>query len=335
MVTDMNLPLSSPLDMHVHLRQDDMLQQVTPHTSAQFAGAVCMPNTQPPVDNLERYRDYVRQIKEAAAPHEFEPYVPLFFREDFTREELTAARDELFGIKLYPAGVTTNSEGGVAELAKIEPVLDIMQDLGLPLLVHGETHGYSPDREREFIAVYDHMASNFPRLRITMEHITTTDAVDFLDKHPNVFATVTLHHMLYTLDDMLGGPFNPFLFCKPILKSAKDRDALQSLVLSGHEKVMFGSDSAPHTEVIKRTEGMAGCFTSPMLLPMLAEFFEDHDRLDLMQAFVSDHARRIYGVTPPPRTVVLEPREWTVPPRYGSVVPVNAGQTLRWKLAEN
>lgn len=328
----MKITLESPLDMHVHLRQDDMLRQVAPFTAAQFVGAVCMPNTLPPVDNLDRYFDYIRQIKEAAAPYEFEPYVPLFFRSDYSREMLTSARDRLFGIKLYPAGVTTNSEDGVAELNRIEPVLDMMQDLDLPLLVHGETNGYSPDREREFIHVYDHIATTFPRLRVTMEHITTTDAVDFLDKHPNVFCTVTLHHLLYTMDDMLGGLFNPFLFCKPILKSAKDRDAIQQLVLSGHPKVMFGSDSAPHTEVIKRTEGMAGCFTAPMLLPMLAQFFEDHDRLDLMQAFVSDHARKIYRVKPSRRIVVLERKPWKVPPRYGSIVPVNAGETLRWQF---
>jgi dihydroorotase len=117
------------------------------------------------------------------------------------------------------------------------------------------------------------------------------------------------------------------------MKGPKDRDAIRALVLGGHPKLMFGSDSAPHTEVMKRTEGMAGCFTAPMLLPMLAQFFEDHDKLDLMQAFVSDHARRIYGVKPPERSVILEQEEWTVPPRYGSVVPVNAGETLRWKVA--
>lgn len=327
------IQLPSPLDMHVHLRQDDMLHQVTPFTSAQFAGAVCMPNTLPPVDSVERYDAYVAEIKAAAAPHDFEPYVPLFLRPDYTRDELEPAVDRLFGAKLYPAGVTTNSDGGVRELEKLEPVLDLLQDLGLPLLVHGETDGYSPDREREFLAVYDHFARTFPKLRITMEHITCADTVDFLDKHDNVFATVTLHHLLYTLDDVLGGLFNPFLFCKPICKSAKDRDALQSLVLSGHPKVMFGSDSAPHTEVMKRTEGMAGCFTTPVLLPMLAEFFEDHDAMDRFEPFVCDRARDIYPrITVPERTVVLENTEWTVPPRFGSIVPVNPGETLRWKV---
>jgi dihydroorotase len=318
--------------MHVHVRQDELLRQVVPFTARQFVGAVCMPNTLPPVDSVERMQAYVREIKEAAAPLEFEPYVPLFFRSDFTRETLEAAKEVLFGIKLYPAGVTTNSDDGVAELSKIEPVLEIMQELDLPLLVHGETNGYSPDREREFVAVYDRFAGTFPRLRIIMEHITTVEAVKFLDKHPNVFATATVHHLLYTLDDMLGGLFNPFLFCKPILKSPRDREALQSAVLSGHPKLMFGSDSAPHSEVMKRTEGMAGCFTAPMVLPMLAQFFEDHDKLEMLQGFVSDHARRIYRLSPAERRVILERAEWTVPPRYGSVVPVNAGETMRWRV---
>jgi dihydroorotase len=320
--------------MHVHVRQDEMLTQVTPHTAKQFVGAVCMPNTLPPVDTVERYDAYVAEVKKAAAPYSFDPYVPLFFRDDYTREELTEARDRLFGMKLYPAGVTTNSDAGVAELSRIEPVLDILQDPDLPLLVHGETNGYSHDREREFVAVYDHIATTFPNLRVTMEHITTVEAAEFLDKHDNVFATITLHHLLYTMDDMLGGMFNPFLFCKPIIKSPKDREALQRLVIEGHPKVMFGSDSAPHTEVMKRTEGAAGCFTAPVLLPMLAQFFEDHDILDQLQAFVSDHAQRIYGVTPPERVVTLEQAEWTVPPRYGSIVPVNAGETLRWQVSE-
>lgn len=292
-----------------------------------------MPNTLPPVDSVERYDAYVAHIGRAAAPLAFEPYVPLFFREDYGWEELAAARDRLFGMKLYPAGVTTNSEAGVAELSRIEPVLDMLQALDLPLLVHGETNGYSPDREREFVGVYDHIATTFPKLRITMEHITTEESAAFLDKHDHVFATVTLHHLLYTMDDMLGGMFNPFLFCKPILKGPRDREALQRLVIEGHPKVMFGSDSAPHSEVMKRTEGAAGCFTAPVLLPALAEFFEDHDILDRLQGFVSDHARRIYGVNPPERRVTLEEETWTVPPRYGSVVPVNAGQTMRWRVA--
>lgn len=329
----MTLTLHSPLDMHVHLRQDDMLRFVAPFTARQFVGAVCMPNTLPPVDRGDRLDAYTAAIREATAPLAFDPYVPLFFRADLTREALTALQPRLFGVKLYPAGVTTNSDNGVAEISKIEPVLDILQDLDIPLLVHGETNGYSHDREREFVPVYDHFARTFPRLRIIMEHISTAEAAAFLDRHDNVFATITLHHLLHTMDDMLGGAFNPFYFCKPIIKSPRDRDALQQLVISGHPKVMFGSDSAPHTEIAKRTEGAAGCFTAPVLLPMLAAFHEDHDILDQLQAFVSDHARRIYRLNPPERDVILERETWTVPPRYGSIVPINAGAKLRWQVA--
>lgn len=309
-----------------------MLRQVVPFTAEQFVGAVCMPNTVPPVDNAERLDQYVADIKGAAGEFSFDPYVPLFFRADFTEADLAPIRDRLFGIKLYPAGATTNSEAGVKEIDKVEPVLALMEEMDLPLLVHGETGGFSMDREREFVAVYDHIATRFPKLRLIMEHITTVEAAQFLDKHENVFATVTLHHMQYTLDDLLGGMLNPFVFCKPIVKTPEDRDAITELVLTGHPKVMFGSDSAPHTEIAKRTEGAAGCFTSPVLLQELAEFFEGHGVLEKLQAFVSDNAKQIYGVTPPERTVTLEKKSWTVPPRYGSIVPSSAGKELSWSL---
>lgn len=328
------LHISSPLDMHLHVRQDDMLRQVVPYTAQQFVGAVCMPNTLPPVDSGDRLDAYVDAIREAAAPLSFDPYVPLFFRADYTEKDLGPIRDRLFGLKLYPAGATTNSDEGVKEIQGIEPVLALMEEMDLPLLVHGETGGFCMDREREFVAVYDHIATKFPNLRLIMEHISTVEAAAFLDKHENVFATITPHHMLYTLDEVIGGSLNPFMFCKPIIKTPADRDALQELVLSAHPKVMFGSDSAPHSEVAKRTEGSAGCFTAPVLLSCLAEFFEKHDALDKMQAFVSDHAQRIYRLTPPARQVTLVKESWAVPKRYGSIVPFNADETMAWKVQE-
>lgn len=291
-----------------------------------------MPNTVPPIDRAERLDRYVHEIKDACGDVSFDPYVPLFFRDDFTEADLAPLHERLFGLKLYPAGATTNSEEGVKEIECIEPVLALMQEMDLPLLVHGETGGFCLDREREFIAVYDHIATRFPRLRLIMEHITTVEAVKFLDKHENVFATVTLHHLLYTLDDLIGDMLNPFAFCKPIVKTPADRDALMELVLSGHQKVMFGSDSAPHNEVAKRTEGFAGCFSAPVLLPCLVEFFEKHNALEKLQGFVSDHARAIYRLTPPERSVTLEKKSWTVPPRYGSMVPMNAGDTVEWSV---
>jgi dihydroorotase len=208
-----------------------------------------------------------------------------------------------------------------------------MERLGIPLLVHGESHGFVLDREAEFLGVYDHLARSFPRLKIVMEHITTKAAVEFLDRYPNVYATVTLHHLMITLDDVAGGHLQPHLFCKPIAKRPEDRQALLDAALSGHPKLMFGSDSAPHPQHAKEAAGCAaGVFTAPVILPLLVELFEQHGALDRLQGFVSDHARRIYAINPPARTVTLVEQPWQVPERYEHVVPFYAGQTLRWQV---
>jgi dihydroorotase len=208
-----------------------------------------------------------------------------------------------------------------------------MEELGIPLLVHGETHGFVLDREREFLAIYDRLATSFPRLTIVMEHITTRDAVEFLDRYPNIYATVTLHHLLYTLDDVAGGLLQPHLFCKPIAKRPADREALLAAALSAHPKLMFGSDSAPHPQHAKECSGCAaGVFTAPIALPRLVELFEQHHALDKLQAFVSDNAQHIYGIQPPARVVELEKTSWVVPTRYGPVIPMNTGETLPWQI---
>ena len=232
-----------------------------------------------------------------------------------------------------PAGVTTNSEAGVQAIEDAAPTLAIMEELGIPLLVYGETHGFVLDREREFLAVYDRLAMRFPRLTIIMEHITTREAVAFLDRYPNIYATVTLHHLLYTLDDVAGGLLQPHLFCKPIAKRPQDRDALLAAALSAHSKLMFGSDSAPHPQHAKECSGCAaGVFTAPIALPRLVELFEQHHALDRLQAFVSDNAQRIYGIQLPARVVELENTPWVVPARYGAAMPMHAGETLPWRV---
>ena len=184
-----------------------------------------------------------------------------------------------------------------------------MQELAIPLLVHGETHGFVLDREREFLAVYDWLATRFPRLTIIMEHITTREAVALLDRYPNVYATVTLHHLLYTLDDIAGGLLQPHLFCKPLAKRPEDRDASLAAALSAHPKLMFGSDSAPHPQSAKECSGCAaGVFAAPVALPRLVELFEQHHALDRLQAFVSDNAQRIYDIQPPHASSSLKKR---------------------------
>ncbi|EFO79933.1 dihydroorotase [Oscillochloris trichoides DG-6] len=330
----MQLQLTSPLDMHLHLREGAMLDLVAPLSARDFAGAVVMPNLVPPVDNLERLAAYTAAVRQATQDHPFAPYMTLFFRE-YDQATLEAARPHIIGMKLYPEGVTTNSAGGVRDLAAIAPTLELMQHLGIPLLVHGESHGFVLDREAEFLPVYDRLARQFPRLTIVMEHITTAAALDLLDQHPNLYATVTLHHLLITLDDVAGGLLQPHLFCKPIAKRPEDRAALRAAALRAHPKLMFGSDSAPHPLNRKEAAGCAaGVFSAPVILPLLAEFFADHDALPHLQTFVSDTARSVYGVNPPQTTITLAREPWTVPEAYGNVVPFYAGRTLPWQVVE-
>jgi dihydroorotase len=329
----MHIVLNSPLDMHLHLREGDLLQTVAPLTTACFAGAVIMPNLVSPVDSPAKVRRYKGQIEAAGRSASFAAYMTLFFK-NYSRAELAAIRKEIIGIKLYPAGITTQSESGVNDFGDIDETLALMEEMRIPLLVHGESGGFVLDREKEFLKVYQRLAESFPNLHIVMEHITTAEAVDFLDCYKNVSATVTLHHLLITLDDVIGGLLQPDLFCKPIAKRPEDRKRLLNAVLSGHRRIMFGSDSAPHPRHKKECCGCAaGIFSAPVALPILAELFEDADRLDLLQNFVSDIACSRYGLRPPAKQVILEKKPWQVPDLYGEVKPFGAGQTLRWSIA--
>ena len=249
------------------------------------------------------------------------------------KEELIAAKKEIIGIKLYPAGITTRSKNGVADFDAIDQTLSYMDELQIPLLVHGESNGFVMDREKEFLNVFRRLADNFPKLHIIMEHITTADAVEFVDKYPNVSATLTLHHLMITLDDIAGGLLEPDLFCKPIAKTPRDLECLRQAVFSGHKRIMFGSDSAPHPRHKKECCGCAaGIFSAPVALPMLAELFEDADRLELLQGFVSDIACSRYGLQPQGKHVTLERKPWQIPELYGDVKPLGAGRTLRWSI---
>ncbi|MFT5701207.1 MAG: dihydroorotase [Desulforhopalus sp.] len=330
----MRIELQSPLDMHLHLREGDMMRNVTPLSAAPFAGGVIMPNLISPVDSLAKLNEYKKEILLCDNTDYFTPYMTLFFKE-YTRQELAEAKDYIIGIKLYPAGVTTQSENGVSDFSSINSTLGYMEELGIPLLVHGETGGFVMDREKDFLPVYQQLAETFPKLHIVMEHITTADAIQVVDRFENVSATVTLHHLMITLDDVAGGLLEPDLFCKPIAKTPKDLAALQDAVFSGHPRIMFGSDSAPHPRHKKECCGCAaGIFSAPVALPMLAQLFEDAGKLDLMQAFVSDIACSRYGLQPVEKNIILERKPWQVPELYHNLKPFGAGQTLRWSQVE-
>lgn len=324
--------LQAPLDMHLHLREGEMLRTVAPLSAQAFAGAIIMPNLVPPVTSRARLEGYREAIRAALGATPFDLYMTLFFQE-YEAQSLADLRPEIHGIKLYPAGVTTNSEAGVRAVDEVASTMALMEELTIPLLVHGETHGFVLDREREFLPVYERLARRFPTLTIVMEHITTQESVALLDRYENLYATVTLHHLLYTLDDVAGGLLQPHLFCKPLAKRPEDREALLAAALAAHPKLMFGSDSAPHPQHTKECSGCAaGVFSAPIALPRLVELFAQHHALDHLQAFVSDNARRIYGVTPPSRVVEFDNTAWVVPERYGTVIPMQAGETLAWQV---
>ena len=333
----MEITLESPLDMHLHLRDGEMLRLTAP-LSAAFAGAVVMPNLVPPVTTPQMMTAYAERVQAALEGTPFTPYMTLFFTAlDEAALAAAKATPGFFGFKLYPAGITTNSEGGVSNLRDAERTLHLMEEMGIPLLVHGESHGFVMDREQEFLAVYRDLATRFPKLTISMEHITTAAAVRLLDEFPNLCATVTLQHLLITLDDVAGGMLKPHLFCKPIAKRPEDREALLSAVLGGHGRIMFGSDSAPHPRHKKESCGCAaGVFTAPLALPKLAELFAAHGAQDKLQGFVSGNACRIYGLKPVGKKVTLHDAPMRVPAAYKgygeTVVPMYAGQEIGWSV---
>jgi dihydroorotase len=331
----MKLTLQSPLDMHLHLRDEAMLKVVAPLSAKSFAAAIIMPNLVPPVTTLKMLKAYKERILQAIDGENFTPLMTLFFQDSYDYDFLKEAKEHISAIKLYPAGITTNSEGGVSGIdsESLKMTLDAMSKLKIPLLIHGESNGFVMDREKEFVPVYEELATNFPDLTIIMEHITTKDSVEALDRHENLYATITLHHLLITLDDVAGGMLEPHLFCKPIAKRPEDREALLKVALSAHPKVMFGSDSAPHPQSAKESCGCAaGVFTAPIALPVLAELFAYHDKLENLQAFVSDNAQRIYHFTPQTKTVTLEDTPSSVPAIYDTVVPMYAGKEIGWSI---
>ena len=332
------MQLTAPLDMHLHLRDGEMLQNIAKASAQTFSGAIIMPNLVPPVSTKKEVFAYKERILAAIGDEKFTPYMTLFFKPSYDKAFLESLRDEITAIKLYPAGITTNSEGGVSgfNVDELRPTLEAMSELNIPLCVHGETNGFVMDREAEFVSIYERLATAFPKLKIIMEHITTKESVAALDKYENLYATITLHHLLITLDDVAGGMLKPHLFCKPIAKRPEDKVALLKVALEAHPKVMFGSDSAPHPREAKEACGCAaGVFTAPIALQVLAELFEDENApLENLQAFISGNAQRIYGVKPLQKTVVLEKKPFTVPSEYNGVVPMYADEEIAYSIKE-
>ncbi|WP_261529865.1 dihydroorotase [Campylobacter lari] len=329
------MTLKNPLDMHLHLRDESMLELVAPFSAKDFKAGVIMPNLITPLTETNALKTYKERILKACKNEDFTPLMTLFFK-DYDEKFLEKAKNELFAIKLYPAGITTNSDNGISsfDVEKLKPTLNAMSELGLPLLVHGETNDFVMDREANFAKIYEKLAKNFPKLKIIMEHITTKVLCDLLKDYENLYATITLHHLMITLDDVVGGKMDPHLFCKPIAKRYEDKDALCELAFSGYEKAMFGSDSAPHPLHTKECCGCAaGVFSAPVILPVLAELFEKHSNEANLQKFISDNACKIHNLKfEKDKIITLEKQEWQVAQKYGDVVPFMAGKTLNFKV---
>ncbi len=343
----MTLTITTPDDMHLHLRDDAALSCTTAHTAVQFGRAIIMPNLKPPVTTTEMALAYRDRILSAVPDGTvFDPLMTLYLTDNTQAEEIARAKasGKVFACKLYPAGATTNSDFGVTDLKKMDPVLKAMTTAGLPLLVHGEVTDQDVDIfDREAVFIQRHLLpllDRHPDLKIVLEHLTTADGVDFVEKAPgNVAATITAHHLLYNRNAIFKGGINAHMFCLPVLKRERHRESLVRAVTSGSPKFFLGTDSAPHPRSGKEKGcGCAGIYTAHAALELYASAFEEAGALDKLEAFASFYGADFYGMQRNSGTVVLERAEWKVPMVYGfgeqEVVPLEAGSLLSWRFKE-
>lgn len=342
-----------PDDLHVHFRQDEALTSAVPRTAAQFRRAVVMPNTDPPVRTVKdalAYRQTVLQAVQRGA-EKFDPLMALYVSEETTTpEEVARAAEEpsVLGFKLYPKGATTNSQQGVAGIGDLDASFRAMEELGVPLMVHGEVGDPSVDAfDREAVFLEEELRpllERRPQLRVVVEHVTTEAGVEFVKAAGgNVAGTLTAHHLLINRNNLLGGSLRPHLFCKPVAKRESSRRALMEAATSGHPRFFLGTDSAPHARGDKESScGCAGIFTAHAALELYAEAFESAGALDNLPDFAARNGARFYGlpVNGAPPELVLSRRPWIVPdelplrsgPR-GGVVPFRAGEQISWRLS--
>jgi len=339
------LTITRPDDWHLHLRDGEVLQHVVPATANQMGRAIVMPNLRPPVTNAEQALAYRERIlAHRPADSNFEPLMTLYLTDNTSPEIIAeaAATGVVKAVKLYPAGATTNSDSGVTDLGKLDAVCDALNEAGMPLLIHGEvTHNHVDifDREKQFLdEILAPLAAKHSSMKMVVEHITTKDAAEFVaSQGENVGATITVQHLAYNRNHMLVGGIRPHLFCLPILKRNVHQQALQDAVVSGSSKFFLGTDSAPHAKGAKESAcGCAGCYSAYAAIELYAEIFEDLGVLDKLEGFASHHGADFYGLPRNSDRVTLEKQEWQVPDEmpFGSdiIVPIRAGETLRWKL---
>ena len=345
MTTTTTLTLTRPDDWHLHVRDGAAMHAVVPHTAAQFARAIIMPNLKPPVTTTAQALAYKARILAAVpAGVPFEPLMTLYLTDNLAPEEIARAKAAgIVACKLYPAGATTNSDFGVTDLRKIYPVLEAMQREGLLLLVHGEVTSSDIDlfdREAAFIdQQLIPLRRDFPELKIVFEHITTKEAAHYVREADRfVGATITPQHLLFNRNAIFTGGIRPHYYCLPVLKREEHRQALVQVATSGSSKFFLGTDSAPHAAHLKEhASGCAGCYSAHAALELYATAFEAAGALDKLEGFASFHGPDFYGLPRNTSTVTLVKQTWTPPESFAfgegaELKPLAAGEALGWKL---
>jgi dihydroorotase len=341
------ITLLRPDDCHLHLRDGPEMCDVLIHSACQFARAVIMPNLQPPITTTKHALEYRKRILRAIPDGlKFQPLMTLFLTEDTSPSEIRHAKltDDVIGIKLYPAGITTNADYGIKNFYRIYPLLEVMQEQDLVLLLHGEIADQDVDifdREAIFIdRVLKNIVERFPALRVVLEHITTRDAVDYVQSASNyVAATITAHHLLYNRNNMFADVgLRPHYYCRPILKRECHRKALVQAAISGNPKYFLGTDSAPHASIFKESAvAVAGCYTANSALALYAEVFDAAGALDKLEGFASFYGADFYKIPRNNEKLTLYRRKKTLCPSsfpFGNnkqLVPLRAGEIITWQ----
>ncbi len=343
-LTANTLTLTRPDDWHLHVRDGAAMRDVVPHTAAQFARAIIMPNLKPPVTTTEQAMAYRQRILECVpAGVDFQPLMTLYLTDNLPPEEIAKAHAAgVVALKLYPAGATTHSDAGVTDIQKTYATLEAMQKHGLKLLVHGEVT--SPDIDlfdREAVFIDRHLIAlrkDFPELRIVFEHITTREAVQYVESaDANLAATITAHHLLFNRNAIFLGGVRPHYYCLPVLKREEHRQALLRAATSGSPKFFLGTDSAPHPAALKEhATGCAGCYTAHAAMEMYAEAFDSVGALNRLEGFASFHGPDFYGLARNTSTITLQRQDWrapvTVPFGEAELKPLRGGEVLPWRL---
>lgn len=340
-----SITLIRPDDWHLHVRDGDALNDIIPHTAARFGRAIIMPNLKPPITTTEQAQAYQQRIQ-AAIPNgvNFTPLMTLYLTDNMRAEEIITAKESgiIHAVKYYPAGATTNSDAAVTDLKKTWAVLESLQQQGMPLLVHGEVTNPEIDifdREAVFVdSVLKPLLKDFPELKVVLEHITTKQAVDFIQSgSKNIAATITPQHLLFNRNDIFKGGIRPHYYCLPILKREQHREALVKAATSGNPKFFLGTDSAPHSQTAKESAcGCAGIYSAHAAIELYAEAFEKNNALDKLEGFASVYGAEYYQLPLNPDKITLVKESWEIPKHYqfGSetLIPLKAGEMMQWKL---